>query len=134
MRLQARGKTEDEVSAMLNQGIYDMQHFKDGGWVTDLLYGDQVIDMLSERYGNEPVKKKKKDEGKKGEKRATDNGAMAAKKPEKKLTAVTFKQYKNGALPASPPPPASTSAQRAVKKDSPSSSSWACRCVGVTPC
>ena len=96
---QARGKTEEEVSAMLDQGIYDMQHFKDGGWVTDLLYGDQVIDMLSERYGNEPVKKKKKGGDTKGEKGASGNGAEAAKEPEKKLTAVPFKRYKNGALP-----------------------------------
>lgn len=88
---------------MLNEGIYDMQRFKDGGWVTGLLYGDEVIDMLSERYGNEPVKKKKKeDEKKKKEAKTTGsasgNGAAVSKELEKKLTAVTFRQYKNGML------------------------------------
>lgn len=87
---------------MLNKGIYDMEEFKSGGWVTDLLYGDQVIDMLSERYGNEPNKKKKKsDKNHQADKTAAaaaeSNGSESPKEPEMKLTAVTFKRYKNGA-------------------------------------
>eukprot|EP00892_Ulva_mutabilis_P012513 jgi/Ulvmu1/9634/UM054_0066.1 len=91
---EARGKTPEEVEGMLNEGIYDMQHFKAGGWVTDLLYGDQVIDMLGERFGNEPVKKKKKDEKAKAA-AAADNGVEASPEPEKKLSAVTYKRYKH---------------------------------------
>lgn len=32
----ARGKSRSEVESLLDEGIFDMQKLRDGGWVTDL--------------------------------------------------------------------------------------------------
>ena len=40
--VQARGKTEEDVAALLDAGVYDMQKLLDGGWVTGLKYADEV--------------------------------------------------------------------------------------------
>jgi len=48
---EARGKTVEEVQAMLDKGIYDMEEFKADGWVTDLKYQDEIEDLLKERTG-----------------------------------------------------------------------------------
>lgn len=45
------GKTPEDVRALLDAGVYDMQVLKDGDWVTDLKYADQVEEMLKERTG-----------------------------------------------------------------------------------
>jgi protease IV len=44
--LQARGKTEEEVIALLDEGVYDMEKLKAQGWVTDLKYSDELEDEL----------------------------------------------------------------------------------------
>jgi hypothetical protein len=36
---------------MLDQGIYDMEQFKAGGWVTDLKYEDEINQLMKERTG-----------------------------------------------------------------------------------
>lgn len=36
---------------MLNQGLYKMEDYKAGGWVTDLKYEDEVQDLLKKRTG-----------------------------------------------------------------------------------
>jgi hypothetical protein len=36
---------------MLDAGIYDMQQFKEGGWLTDLKYEDEINDMLKPKTG-----------------------------------------------------------------------------------
>lgn len=36
---------------MLNQGLYKMEDYKAGGWVTDLKYDDEVQDLLKKRTG-----------------------------------------------------------------------------------
>ncbi|KAG1677042.1 hypothetical protein FOA52_001212 [Chlamydomonas sp. UWO 241] len=56
----ARGKTVDEVKAMLEEGIYDMQKFMDGGWVTALRYEDEVIEDLKARTDTKEDKPLKK--------------------------------------------------------------------------
>lgn len=40
-----------EVKEMLEAGIYDMQQLKDGGWVTDLKYQDEILRDLEGRTG-----------------------------------------------------------------------------------
>lgn len=41
---------------MLNEGIFDMQKFVDGGWVTGLRYEDEVMDDLKTRTGGKKDK------------------------------------------------------------------------------
>ena len=45
-----------QVEAMLNEGIFDMQKFVDGGWVTGLRYEDEVMDDLKKRTGGKKDK------------------------------------------------------------------------------
>ncbi|GAB4824168.1 hypothetical protein N2152v2_011214 [Parachlorella kessleri] len=47
----SRGKTREEVAAMLDAGIFDMEQFKEGGWLTDLKYEDEINDMLKPKTG-----------------------------------------------------------------------------------
>jgi hypothetical protein len=35
--------------AFLEEGVYDMKQFVEGGWVTALKYEDEVIDILKEK-------------------------------------------------------------------------------------
>ncbi|DBA80897.1 hypothetical protein WJX77_008755 [Trebouxia sp. C0004] len=51
-----RSKTVEEVEAMLNEGIFDMQKYVDGGWVTGLKYEDEVMDDLKKRTGGKADK------------------------------------------------------------------------------
>eukprot|EP00884_Botryococcus_braunii_P012891 jgi/Botrbrau1/21602/Bobra.43_1s0010.2 len=46
-----RGKSVAEVEEMLNKGLYKMEDYRTGGWVTDLKYDDEVQDLLRERTG-----------------------------------------------------------------------------------
>ncbi len=41
---------------MLNEGIFDMQKFVDGGWVTALKYEDEVLDDLKKKTGGKADK------------------------------------------------------------------------------
>ena len=45
----ARGKTCEEVEAIINEGIFDMERLKEVGMVDDLKYNDEVEDLLKER-------------------------------------------------------------------------------------
>ena len=36
---------------MLDAGLYDMEDFKAGGWITDLKYEDEIEDMLKPKTG-----------------------------------------------------------------------------------
>ena len=45
-----------QVEAMLNAGIFDMQKYVDGGWVTALKYEDEVLDDLKKRTGGKADK------------------------------------------------------------------------------
>ncbi|KAL3146137.1 hypothetical protein ABBQ38_015479 [Trebouxia sp. C0009 RCD-2024] len=51
-----RKKTVEEVEAMLNEGIFDMQKYVDGGWITGLRYEDEVMDDLKKRTGGKKDK------------------------------------------------------------------------------
>ncbi|GLC74286.1 hypothetical protein PLESTF_001485100 [Pleodorina starrii] len=65
----ARGKTREEVVAFIEEGVYDMERFKSGGWVTDLWYEDQLLEELKMRTtGLRPQEGESEDERKKREK------------------------------------------------------------------
>lgn len=49
--MQARGKTIEEVEALLDEGVFDMARLDAGGWLTALKYADEVTDLLAERTG-----------------------------------------------------------------------------------
>lgn len=41
---------------MLDDGIFDMQKYVDGGWVTGLKYDDEILEDLKKRTGGKPDK------------------------------------------------------------------------------
>ncbi|KAF8059999.1 hypothetical protein HT031_004937 [Scenedesmus sp. PABB004] len=47
----ARGKTREEVAALLDRGVYDNEVFAQEGWVSGLRYEDEIIDDLKKRTG-----------------------------------------------------------------------------------
>eukprot|EP01025_Chloroclados_australasicus_P018312 TRINITY_DN19527_c1_g3_i1.p1 TRINITY_DN19527_c1_g3~~TRINITY_DN19527_c1_g3_i1.p1 ORF type:complete len:724 (-),score=114.15 TRINITY_DN19527_c1_g3_i1:175-2346(-) len=47
----SRSKSVEEFEELLEKGVFKMQDFKEGGWVTDLLYEDQVKELLEQRTG-----------------------------------------------------------------------------------
>ncbi|GAX84081.1 hypothetical protein CEUSTIGMA_g11505.t1 [Chlamydomonas eustigma] len=46
---EARGKSREDLVAFLEEGVFDMKKFVEGGWVTALKYEDEVIDILKEK-------------------------------------------------------------------------------------
>ncbi|KAF3771947.1 Serine protease [Nymphaea thermarum] len=51
-----RGKQRDEIENFLNEGIYEVQRLKENGWITDISYEDEVMDLLKERLGQKGKK------------------------------------------------------------------------------
>eukprot|EP00879_Flechtneria_rotunda_P016300 GHRR01017055.1.p1 GENE.GHRR01017055.1~~GHRR01017055.1.p1 ORF type:complete len:674 (+),score=260.41 GHRR01017055.1:690-2711(+) len=47
----ARGKTREDVAALLDRGVYDNEVFASEGWVDGLKYEDQITDDLKKRTG-----------------------------------------------------------------------------------
>lgn len=45
----SREKTRQDVLDLIDQGVYDMNKLKEGNWITDLKYEDEINDMLMER-------------------------------------------------------------------------------------
>ena len=45
-----------QVKEMLDAGIFDMQQYVDGGWITGLKYDDEVLEDLKKRTGGKPDK------------------------------------------------------------------------------
>lgn len=43
-----------QVQSLLDEGVFDNERYKEGGWVTDLWYEDQVLQALKERTGGKP--------------------------------------------------------------------------------
>lgn len=48
----ARGKTPEQVAALLDEGAYDPSRFVEGGWVTGLKYEDELNKIIEERTGS----------------------------------------------------------------------------------
>jgi protease-4 len=47
----SRGKSREEFEALLDAGVYDMETFASGGWVTELKYEDELNDLVKARTG-----------------------------------------------------------------------------------
>ena len=45
----ARGKSTEQVEALLNAGTYKMEDFHQGGWVDGLLYEDEINELVRQR-------------------------------------------------------------------------------------
>jgi protease-4 len=45
------GKSTADVEALLDKGIYSMEKLKEGGWITDIKYADEIEEMLKKRIG-----------------------------------------------------------------------------------
>eukprot|EP00850_Spirogloea_muscicola_P002204 SM000008S22293 [mRNA] locus=s8:892665:896645:+ [translate_table: standard] len=47
----ARGKTAADVEALLDEGLFETEKLKEGGWINDIKYESEVEDMLKKRIG-----------------------------------------------------------------------------------
>uniref|UniRef100_A0A1D1Z4I2 Protease 4 n=1 Tax=Anthurium amnicola TaxID=1678845 RepID=A0A1D1Z4I2_9ARAE len=52
----AQGKRREETENFLNSGVYQVERLKEEGWITNILYDDEIISMLKERLGQEKEK------------------------------------------------------------------------------
>ncbi|KAJ1280842.1 hypothetical protein BS78_04G263100 [Paspalum vaginatum] len=50
------GKEKEEIEEFINSGVYQVTRLKEEGWITDLLYDDEVMTMLKERVGQKDKK------------------------------------------------------------------------------
>ncbi|XP_052142672.1 serine protease SPPA, chloroplastic [Oryza glaberrima] len=50
------GKKKEEIEEFINSGVYQVARLKEEGWITDLLYDDEVMAMLKERVGQKDKK------------------------------------------------------------------------------
>ncbi|BBN19507.1 protease IV [Marchantia polymorpha subsp. ruderalis] len=55
----SRGKTVKDVEDLLDTGVFELAKLKEGGWITDIKYEDEVDEMLKERLGIKEDKKLK---------------------------------------------------------------------------
>ncbi|KQK01506.1 serine protease SPPA, chloroplastic [Brachypodium distachyon] len=51
-----QGKKKEEIEDFINSGVYQVERLKEEGWITDLLYDDEVMTMLKERVGQNDKK------------------------------------------------------------------------------
>eukprot|EP00250_Pteridium_aquilinum_P028242 c36833_g1_i1 orf=173-2296(-) len=51
------GKIKEDVANLLNEGVFEIQKLKEGGWITDIKYDDEVEKMLKERLDVKEDKK-----------------------------------------------------------------------------
>nr|GEX39001.1 serine protease SPPA, chloroplastic-like [Tanacetum cinerariifolium] len=54
---QAKGKKKEEIETFINEGVYHIEKLKEGGWITDIKYDDEVRSMLKTRLGIAEKKK-----------------------------------------------------------------------------
>nr|CAB3450953.1 unnamed protein product [Digitaria exilis] len=50
------GKKREEIEEFINSGVYQVARLKEEGWITDLMYDDEVMAMLKERVGQKDKK------------------------------------------------------------------------------
>ncbi|ONI09000.1 hypothetical protein PRUPE_5G211500 [Prunus persica] len=46
-----RGKKREDIENFINEGVYQVDKFKEEGWITNIHYDDEVISLLKERLG-----------------------------------------------------------------------------------
>ncbi|OVA12529.1 Peptidase S49 [Macleaya cordata] len=50
------GKKREEIENFVNEGIYQVERLKEEGWITNIHYDDEIIEMLKERLGQKKDK------------------------------------------------------------------------------
>ncbi|XP_074579705.1 serine protease SPPA, chloroplastic-like isoform X2 [Curcuma longa] len=53
----SQGKRREEIENILNSGVYQVEKLKEEGWITNIMYDDEVLSMLKERLGQKHKKK-----------------------------------------------------------------------------
>ncbi|XP_042424883.1 serine protease SPPA, chloroplastic-like [Zingiber officinale] len=53
----SQGKRREEIENFLNSGVYQVEKLKEEGWITNIMYDDEVLSMLKERLGQKHKKK-----------------------------------------------------------------------------
>ncbi|KAI3976801.1 hypothetical protein MKX01_008659 [Papaver californicum] len=51
------GKKRKEIQSFVDEGVFQVERLKEEGWITNILYDDEVVDMLKERLGQEKDEK-----------------------------------------------------------------------------
>ncbi|XP_073010408.1 serine protease SPPA, chloroplastic [Typha latifolia] len=51
-----QGKRREEIEEFINSGVYQVERLKEEGWITNILYDDEVTSMLKERLGQKDKK------------------------------------------------------------------------------
>ncbi|KAG1327492.1 putative Serine protease SPPA, chloroplastic [Cocos nucifera] len=51
-----QGKTREEIEEFINTGVYQVERLKQEGWITNIMYDDEVMSMLKERLGQKDKK------------------------------------------------------------------------------
>ncbi|XP_010905779.1 serine protease SPPA, chloroplastic isoform X2 [Elaeis guineensis] len=51
-----QGKTREEIENFINTGVYQVERLKEEGWITNIMYDDEVMSMLKERLGQKDKK------------------------------------------------------------------------------
>ncbi|KAJ4763900.1 hypothetical protein LUZ62_074275 [Rhynchospora pubera] len=50
------GKSREDVEEFVNSGVYQVERLKEEGWVTNILYDDEISSLLKERIGQKDKK------------------------------------------------------------------------------
>lgn len=51
-----QGKTREEIEEFINKGVYQVERLKEEGWITNILYDDEVMSLLKEKLGQKDKK------------------------------------------------------------------------------
>ncbi|KAH7688873.1 Peptidase S49 protease IV protein [Dioscorea alata] len=52
-----QGRKCEEIEDFINSGVYQVDRLKEEGWITDILYVDEIISMLKQRLGKKEKEK-----------------------------------------------------------------------------
>ncbi|KAI8528747.1 hypothetical protein RHMOL_Rhmol12G0171300 [Rhododendron molle] len=53
----ATGKERENIENFINEGVYQVEKLKEDGWITNIMYDDEVMSKLKERLGLQEDKK-----------------------------------------------------------------------------
>ncbi|XP_058195094.1 serine protease SPPA, chloroplastic [Rhododendron vialii] len=53
----ATGKERENIENFINEGVYQVEKLKEDGWITNIMYDDEVMSKLKERLGIQEDKK-----------------------------------------------------------------------------
>ncbi|KAK7292138.1 hypothetical protein RIF29_07860 [Crotalaria pallida] len=52
----AKGKKREDIENFINEGVYQVDRLKEEGFISDIIYDDEVVTRLKERLGVEAIK------------------------------------------------------------------------------